>query len=248
MATITVFETVKLTSVKTNGTANLADVLFSFPVPHQQMTIKKGIKTQRDGVKGRSGTSKGNAVYADSEVSMEITLVDDEDKAGAVTSGAIDKLKAIVKAFAGVHMATVKKGSKVVASGGSPKIFGIQSRLTDAAEIKTVIFKDLNIKDTPGETTITVSLSFVEYFPPARKKETAAKTTTTNAVSGAPTGFTSTGLNEYQSVEKFYSDEDTAAKEAFYRDVNMWQAERDKKDAMIGVKIGADGVPYPWNF
>lgn len=237
------FQTVVLCAVKSNNAPDITKPLFKFPVPHQKMTVRCGVKMQSDQVAGASGSKKGAAAYEDAEVTIELLLNDEYDNYGKVKRSAYDQLSVLKKAFKSSTSSSNQSGKKI--SPGSPKIYGIKSRLTDAMGLKTVIFKDIAPSDVPGETGLVVNLSFVEYESVAKKKEKQASKT---AGSTAQTGFTSTGLNDYQSLEKLYSDEDTEAKEAFYRDVNWGQAEREKMEALIKEKIGADGVPYPWGF
>jgi len=56
-----------------------------------------------------------------------------------------------------------------------PQVYSIQSRATDLCGVKTVLFKELNLQDSPGSHDLIVNMLFVEFSqpqPPKRKRKT----------------------------------------------------------------------------
>ncbi len=164
------FQVVTLGAVKPDGTPDIANVLFRFPVPHQQMSIKQSVKVDEVDIPGRSGKIKQAVGYEDTEVTINLTLVDEEDRAGAVTRAALDQYRELQAAFRD-RSDPVGDGQTAKASFAVPTIFSIQSRLTDACGIKTVLFKGLDVSDQPGTTDLEVSISFSEFEPVAAQVE-----------------------------------------------------------------------------
>ena len=74
-----------------------------------------------------------------------------------------------------------------------PTIFSIQSRLTDACGIKTVLFKGLEVGDVAGESTLYVQINLAEFEPIARqverRKREAAEKKKAEAAAGAAAGY-----------------------------------------------------------
>jgi len=164
------FQVVTLGAVKPDGTPDIANVLFRFPVPHQQMSIKQSVKVDEVDIPGRSGKIKQAVGYEDTEVTINLTLVDEEDRAGTVTLSAIDQYRELQAAFRD-RSDPVGEGQTTKASFAVPTIFSIQSRLTDACGIKTVLFKGLDVSDQPGTTDLEVSIGFSEFEPVAAQVE-----------------------------------------------------------------------------
>jgi len=55
-----------------------------------------------------------------------------------------------------------------------PQVYSIQSRATDLCGVKTVLFKELNLQDSPGSHDLIVNMLFVEFSqpqPPKRKRK-----------------------------------------------------------------------------
>jgi hypothetical protein len=164
------FQVVTLGAVKPDGTPDIANVLFRFPVPHQQMSIRQSIKVDEADIPGRSGKIKQAVGYEDTEITINLTLVDEEDRAGTVTRSAIDQYRELQAAFRD-RSDPVGEGQTVKASYAVPTIFSIQSRLTDACGIRTVLFKGLDVSDQPGSTDLEVSIGFSEFEPVAAQVE-----------------------------------------------------------------------------
>ena len=168
------FQVVTLGAVKPDGTPDIANVLFRFPVPHQQMSIKQSVKVDEVDIPGRSGKIKQAVGYEDTEVTINLTLVDEEDRAGTVTRSALDQYRELQAAFRD-RSDPVGEGQTAKASFAVPTIFSIQSRLTDACGIKTVLFKGLDVSDQPGTTDLEVNISFAEFEPVAAQVEKRGK-------------------------------------------------------------------------
>jgi len=173
------FQVVTLGAVKPDGTPDIANVLFRFPVPHQQMSIRQAVKVDSAKIPGRSGNVKQAVGYDDTEITISLTLVDEEDNGGNVTRSSIDQLKELQVAFRD-RSDPVGENMTAKATYAVPTVFSIQSRLTDACGIKTVLFKSLDPSELPGTTDIEVAITFEEFEPIAvqvekRRKEEVVK-------------------------------------------------------------------------
>ena len=166
------FQLVTLGAVKPDGTPDIANVLFRFPVPHRQMSVRQAVKVDEVSVPGRSGKVKQAVGYEDTEIAISVTLVDEEDSAGVVTRSALDQLKGLQAAFRD-RSDPVGDGQSqtAAASFAVPTIFSIQSPLTDACGIKTVLLKGLDVSDAPGDTALELQLALTEFEPVARQVE-----------------------------------------------------------------------------
>jgi len=161
------FQVLTLGAVKKDGTPDIANILFSFPVPHQQMSVRQAVKIDEVRVPGRSGKAKQGVGYEDTEVTVSLTLVDREDRSGTVVHSAVQQLQELQAAFRDRSDPVVKTGSSAKTSTRNvPTVFSIQSRLTDACGIRTVLFKSLDASESSGDTALEVSLTLVEFEPP----------------------------------------------------------------------------------
>lgn len=151
---------VVLGDVRKDGTPDAASVLFTFPVPHGEMRVRQAAKLDQVEIPGRSGKVKQATGYEDAEVEIHLTLVDDEDKSGVVTRPAIEQFRELQRAFRDRRQRDTL-----------PRIFSIRSRLTDACEIKTVLFAGIEAAETPGASDLAITVSFVEFEPIARQVE-----------------------------------------------------------------------------
>ena len=165
------FQVVTLGSVKSDGTPDIADILFRFPVPHRQMSIRQSVKVDEADIPGRSGKIKQAVGYEDTEITISLQLVDEEDRSGQVVKSAMDQFKELQSAFRDRSDPVGDGQSTKSASYAVPTIFSVQSPLTDACGIKTVLFKGLDISDQPGTTDLEASISFTEFEPVARQVE-----------------------------------------------------------------------------
>ncbi len=169
------FQMLTLGSVKSDGTPDISDVLFRFPVPYQQMRIHQTVKVDEADIPGRSGKIKQAVGYDDTEITITIKMVDEEDRGGSVLHSAMDQFKELQAAFRDRSNPVSKNlQSSSSASFAVPTIFSIQSPLTDACGIKTVLFKGLDISDTPGETSLEAEITFNEFEPTATQVERRA--------------------------------------------------------------------------
>jgi len=188
------FLVVTLGAVKEGGEPDIANILFRFPVPHQQMSIQQSVKVDEVKIPGRSGKVKQAIGYEDSGISISLTLVDEEDRSGTVIKSALDQYKELQDAFRARSDPVGEAGSDAVSvSYAVPTIFSIQSRLTDACGIKTVLFSGLDVNDIAGETTLSVKIDLTEFEPIARqverRKREAAEKKKAEAAAGAAAGY-----------------------------------------------------------
>ncbi len=93
------FQVVTLGSVKSDGTPDIADVRFRFPVPHRQMAIRQSVKVDEADIPGRSGKIKQAVGYEDTEISISLQLVDEENRSGQVTRSAMEQYQTLQSAF-----------------------------------------------------------------------------------------------------------------------------------------------------
>jgi hypothetical protein len=188
------FQVVTLGAVKEGGEPDIANVLFRFPVPHQQMSVRQAVKVDEVDVPGRSGKVKQAVGYEDTDISISLTLVDEEDRAGEVVKSALDQFKELQDAFRDRSDPVGESGSDTSSvSYAVPTIFSIQSRLTDACGIKTVLFKGLEVGDVAGESTLYAQINLGEFEPIARqverRKREAAEKKKAEAAAGAAAGY-----------------------------------------------------------
>jgi len=140
---------VKLGDVKPDGTPDIANVLFEFPVPHGQMRVRQEVRIDEAKVPGRSGKAKQAVGYQDSEISIGLILYSDDDGPTA-----LEKYSVMQDAF-----------RKRDDADSLPRVFSIQSPLTDACRIQTVLFKGLEISDAEGTDQLQVTVSLTEFEP-----------------------------------------------------------------------------------
>ena len=140
---------VKLGDVKSDGTPDIANVLFEFPVPHGQMRVRQEVRIDEAKVPGRSGKAKQAVGYQDSEISIGLILFSDDDGPTA-----LEKYSILQDAF-----------RKRDDADSLPRVFSIQSPLTDACRIQTVFFKGLEISDAEGTDQLQVTVSLTEFEP-----------------------------------------------------------------------------------
>jgi len=188
------FQVVTLGAVKEGGEPDIANILFRFPVPHQQMSVRQAVKVDEVDVPGRSGKVKQAVGYEDTEISISLTLVDEEDRAGEVVKSALDQFKDLQDAFRDRSDPVGESGSDTSSvSYAVPTIFSIQSRLTDACGIKTVLFKGLEVGDVAGEATLYPQINLAEFEPIARqverRKREAAEKKKAQAEAGTAAGY-----------------------------------------------------------
>ena len=188
------FQLVTLGAVKEGGEPDIANVLFRFPVPHQQMSVRQAVKVDEVDVPGRSGKVKQAVGYEDTDISISLTLVDEEGRSGDVVKSALDQFKDLQDAFRDRSDPVGESGSDASSvSYAVPTIFSIQSHLTDACGIKTVLFKGLEVGDVAGESTLYAQINLAEFEPIARqverRKREAAEKKKAQSAAGAAAGY-----------------------------------------------------------
>ena len=179
------FQTVQLGSVKSDGTPDIANILFRLPVPHRRMSIRQSIKIDEADVPGRSGKIKQPVGYDDTEIKIDILLVDEDpqgdslvirrpDGTWGVVRSSKEQLEELQRAFRDRSEPVVRgsvPSNRASAARYVPTIFSIQSPLTDSCCIKTVLFQNLSVQDVEGTTDLRVRLSLVEFEPVAAQVE-----------------------------------------------------------------------------
>ena len=214
---------VKLGDVKSDGTPDIANVLFEFPVPHGQMRVRQEVRIDEVEAPGRSGKIKQAVGYQDSEISIGLRLYSDDGSTGSPQAGktALDKYAVLQDAF-----------RKRDNADSLPRVFSIQSPLTDACRIQTVLFKGLEISDAEGTDQLEVTVSLTEFEPiEAKVDERGSGGGSGGGSSGSSSGGSggssggdtpdSSGADDAAG----HSSEDSALRDAF---------NAGKKDAMGG--------------
>ena len=204
---------VKLGDVKSDGTPDIANVLFEFPVPHGQMRVTQEVEIDEAKVPGRSGKAKQAVGYQDSEISIGLVLFSDDDGPTA-----LEKYASLQDAFR-------KRGEK----DSLPRAFSIQSPLTDACRIQTVLFKGLEISDAEGTDQLLVTVTLVEFEPIEARVEARGGKGTSGSGSGSGSG---TGSSESDKTD----GQDEQEKDSWLRDA----FDRGKRDS-----TGGDGPARP---
>jgi len=214
---------VKLGDVKPDGAPDIAKVLFEFPVPHGQMRVRQEVRIDEAKVPGRSGKAKQAVGYQDSEISIGLILYSGDDGPTA-----LEKYAVLQDAF-----------RKRDDADSLPRVFSIQSPLTDACRIQTVLFKGLEISDAEGTDQLQVTVSLTEFEPIEAAVDDRGGGSGGSGGSGGGGGSDSGGGNDdsgnpdSDSADDAAgaSEEDSALRDAF---------NSGKQDAM-----GGSGPPRP---
>ena len=214
---------VKLGDVKPDGTPDIANVLFEFPVPHGQMRVRQEVRIDEAKVPGRSGKAKQAVGYQDSEISIGLILFSDDDG-----STALEKYSVLQDAF-----------RKRDDADSLPRVFSIQSPLTDACRIQTVLFKGLEISDAEGTDQLQATVSLTEFEPIEAAVDDRGGGSGGSGSGGSGAGGDSGGSggssdnpdSDAADDAAGASDEDSALRDAF---------NSGKQDAM-----GGSGPPRP---
>jgi len=214
---------VKLGDVKPDGSPDIAKVLFEFPVPHGQMRVRQEVRIDEATVPGRSGKAKQAVGYQDSDITIGLVLYSDDDG-----QTALEKYAVLQDAF-----------RKRDDADSLPRVFSIQSPLTDACRIQTVLFKGLEIADAEGTDQLQVAVSLTEFEPIEAAVDDRGGSGGGSGGSGGGGGSDSGGGDGDSSNPDSdgaddaagASDEDSALRDAF---------NAGKQDAM-----GGSGPPRP---
>ena len=129
--------------------------------PHGRMRIGHRLRRDSAAVDGASGTSKQALGFEDATISIELTLPTSYDIAGKLERDALELVKNLRDLFRGKD------------KQARPKAYVIQSPLTDAWGIKTVLFDSVEVEENETDT-ILARIEFVEYQP-AEPKRRAGK-------------------------------------------------------------------------
>ncbi len=156
------YDLIRLGAVKPDGSPDIADVRHVLPVPHSQMSIDQSVKVDET----KDGKIKQPKRHKPRTISVTLRLFD-LYKGQSLTWSADEQLAAVEAAFLNQASPIFDPDAEIT---GNEKdtiaVYSIQSRLTDAAGIRIVIFNGCRISDRPGQKDIDVELSFTEYQPP----------------------------------------------------------------------------------
>ena len=123
-------------------------------------------EAEQDGSSGKVKTPMG---WEDSDVSLALDLLTEED------SLCYDKLQQINALFQGQD------------SGGNPKVYALNNRHAQARAVDQVVFAGLQSMENDRNDIIRVSLNFVEQGPAVAAAEARAATSS-QALGGGGTG------------------------------------------------------------
>ena len=201
------FELVTFGDVKEDGSPDVTKVLFRLPVPHNQMKVPQSVRIDEIEISGRSGKIKQAVGYEDTPISINVVLVDEEIN-GAVLMTANEQFEVLQNAF------------RARDNESLPRLFSIASRLTDLCRIKTVLFKNLEVKDTPGSNDLSVIINLVEFSPISAQVEKQALRKQTADEAAAEADEATNEYNDELGVEesplqKAYREGNEAAKGQF---------------------------------
>ncbi len=121
----------------------------------QKVDVRTAVRFDEAKVDGASGKKKTPAGFEDSEISISMILLTDED------SDCYEKLEEINHIFKGIDKNT------------NPKIFTVTNRHLLARGIREVVFANLDSSENSSTDEIFISLQFVEHNPPVIKMEQA---------------------------------------------------------------------------
>jgi len=113
------------------------------------MRVRQEVRIDEATVPGRSGKAKQAVGYQDSDITIGLILYSDDDGPTA-----LEKYAVLQDAF-----------RKRDDADSLPRVFSIQSPLTDACRIQTVLFKGLEISDAEGTDQLQVAVSLTEFEP-----------------------------------------------------------------------------------
>lgn len=121
----------------------------------QSSKVKTSVRFDEAKVDGASGSKKTPAGFEDSEISITMLLLTDED------SDCYEKLEELNNIFKGIDKNT------------NPKIFTVTNRHLLARGVREVVFANLESSENSTSDEISVSLQFTEHNPPVIKMEQA---------------------------------------------------------------------------
>lgn len=207
----------RLGGVKEDGTPDIAEKVFEFPVPHRRMTVRQ--KVRIDSAQGRAGAFKQALGYEDSEISVSFSLVEKDffENGGPVSRTALEQLRAIQQEFRRTDRESSGDGPAV------PQVFSIQSPLTDQLDIRCVLFADLDVGDVEGADRIDVTMDLLQFeslqslkaLAALRRQQEQAGTGTSGTQPTAQEPETEADLREQQRAEQERHEEESEWERAF---------------------------------
>ncbi len=164
-----VAQVIRLCAMKKDGTPDVGSVLHRFPVGERSISIEQASLKDEVEIPGRSGKVKQAIGYEDAVVRVGLLLLDDDDLTDGKT--AMQKYEDLQRAFRDRGDAVTDEQSQVTLSQDVPLVFAIQSPLTDACGIKTVLFDSLSVDAVEGATDLEVTISLLEFEPTSTQIE-----------------------------------------------------------------------------
>ncbi len=209
-------------AVKSDGTPDIGKVLHRLPVPPRAMQIKQKIRADKAKARGRSGEISQSTGYEAVEITINLTLVDDEDGVSEPYT-ALMKMKEMQTIF--------RDRSKAVGDGKTPRkigkdvprVYSIQSLETDALGVKTVRLTVLDFDVVGnGSSTIHATLELKEWNPPATTSERRKKETVNESLDGGggytgAEGYSGYETDEIEDAALMSIDESMGTESAFDR-------------------------------
>lgn len=153
------------------------------PGVFEGLEVSGGVRVDESDVAGQSGTSKQPAGFDDTEFSLKLRLLTDDD------STCYDKLRILTSLF------------KRVDSSAKPFIYQIVNHHLAQWDVSEVIFKGIRSSEDNQDDTIHAELQFTEFRPVVVKAESLA--------ADPPESFSPP---TYQSEQQAFIDEKLATR------------------------------------
>lgn len=121
----------------------------------QRSNVKNDVRFDEAKVDGASGKKKTPAGFEDSDISITLLLLTDEE------SDCYQKLEEINNIYKGIDKNT------------NPKVYTVTNRHLLARGVREVVFANLSSSENNTSDEITATLQFTEHNPPVVKMEQA---------------------------------------------------------------------------
>lgn len=244
---------VTLGAVKKDGTPDITNILFSFPAPHMSMTVPQGVRIDEEKVKGISGSIKQASGWDDTKIDIQLTLSDENDffgpaiynriVDGSVTKAdpltAVEQFQILQKAFrdraAPIGTANAQPDSN---AKDVPRVYSINSRLTNIVGVKTVVFSGLTPSESPGTNDLNVTISFTEFEPFTAQADRRKKESERTAAALAAAGLARESADVKKSQADGKTETETGANTSNETNGILVQA----KDALNGGRYAGKAV------
>jgi len=132
--------------IDNRGTLTLGNK--KLPGQIESVSIKGKMVLDSAQMEGSSGKKKVFGGYSDADLSINITLLEDTD-------GKQDRYKSLE---------IVNRAFKKL-EGGVPVVYSVDSRISDAMNVKHLLFNEMSVDDSSLDDSLSLSLSFTEHNP-----------------------------------------------------------------------------------